>query len=693
MRARFKWRWDEELGGEILESTPPKGRSRRLLWALLLLVLGVASLLYWQQAHRLREQEQAIEEDVSASYRLWHGALAIGDLELFQFQLSNQDALWQSAQRELFLQGRLLDRPELGLRYEATGAADDVVEVKLAPDWQSATLVADYAYRAEGQPQADAIHLRQTHYYERFGERWLLSPGDDEFWGPQQRLQLPGLAVIYPRRDEQVVERVSKDLAAELESLCEEVAEDAGACLDDLQLTVRFESDPRLLSSLRDSFTPVFRGGDFVLPAPTIVGLPQEEAAYKRLYEGYTARILGAVRQNLTPPLPLPRQALQLLCFPPEGRAPQLFRYEPESDRWTAELADRAFRFLMAGPQGDGVIVQDFMRGAEAGHLRLLWWHDGQAQLIYDQEMQEQTTRPAGWSASDHPHLLLQGFGSADVSAQHRWLDLGRCDEDGCAVVDLNGYTVWSPDGSQTLVLNEQSLWRGDALGQPQTPLGAGLSPFWIDNETYGYVRYDREAGAPSMQIATSTAGSDLPHVVMPVARLAQLLDQANPPLLFINYVTVNPGDRDLLLLSATTVGSSTSKYNIFSLRLSTGEARLLQQFERLPSGYPSLLTPAGYPPFRLSPDGRWLLVTLLESATPTTWSFRLYDLQEQRALALSAYYPAYPSQFPFYDWTADGRWLVVVEDGFLRLIAPAEDYQKLVTHRLDDCLYVAWVE
>lgn len=691
MRARFRWRWDEELDEETQEGEAVAKRGRRLLWLSVLLVAGVVALFYWQQAQRVRAQEASIEENVRASYRLWHNAVALGDGELFQFQLSNQDARWQSGQRDLFAQGRLLDRVELGLSHAGLEGTPEIVDVALAPDWQSATLTAAYDYVRVADGAEATLGLEQTHFFRLVGERWLLSPGDDGFWGAQQRQQFDGVTLVYPRRDADLAQRLGAGLARDVQELCRATG-DLDGCLARLQLTVRFEPDSSLLASLRDSFTPVFRSGDFVLPAPTLVGYPRDELAYEALYQGYMARILEAVGQNLNPPLPLPEEALQLLCFPEGGRALQLYRYEPATDRWTSELADRSFRFLMPGPQGDGVIVQAFTRGAEATQLRLLWWREGRAQLIYDEEMRGQTTRPAGWSGSEQPHLLLQAFSAAATTAQHRWLDLENCDDDGCAVVDLPGYTIWSPDGEQTLVLVEQSLWRGDALGQSLLPLGVGLSPFWLDDDTYGYVRYDREEGAPSMQIATSSVDDDLPRIVMPVTDLARLLDPEQPPLLFINYVTPNPANPDQLLVSATTVGATSAKYNIFSLQLSTAEPRLLLQFERLPSGYPSLLTPVGYPPFRVSPDGRWLLVTLLESTTPTTWSFRLYDLQEEETLALNAYYPQYPAQFPFYDWTSDGRWLAIVEDGYLRLIAPGNGYQKLASHRLDDCFHVAWV-
>ncbi len=690
MRTRFNWDLDEELGGEPLEGAAIPRRRSRLFWGLLILIAAIFALFYWQQSRRLRLQEDAVKEDIMASFRLWHQAVTTGDLELFLFQLSNQDAVWQSGQRELFVQGRLLQRPELGLELLPGGGAPEIIEVHLAPDWQSGTVIAGYAYRpVDGGPD---VHLQRVHYFRKLGQRWLLSPGDVDFWGPLQRVVIQGLTLLYPQRDAAIARRLAQDLWDDLQAICAALP-DPDACVFDLRLTVRLEREAYLLASMADSLTPVFRSGDFVLPAPTLVGLPQDDEGYYRLYESYTARILNSVRQNLSPPIALPEQALQLLCFPADGRTLRLYRYDVRAGAWQDELSHRALRYLIPGPNDDGVIVQEFTRGSEATRLRLYWWRDGREQLIYDRDMLEQTRRPAGWSDADQPHLLLQGFRGAGVSAQHLWLDLDHCGPQGCAVVELSGYTVWSPSGEHTLVLDQQTLWRGDLLGRPLAPVGPGLSPFWIDDRRYGYVRYDREAGAPSMQIATGLVGEDLPHIVMPVTQLAELLDAQDPPLLFINYVAVNPADRDQLLLAATTVGAATAKYNFFSLRLSSGQVRLVQQFERLPSGYPSLLTPAGYPPFRLSPDGRWLLTTLLASPSPTVWTFHLSDLQQERSLEFNAYYPQYPAQYPFYDWTADGRWLAIVEDGFLRLIAPGYDYQKLVSHRLNDCFYVAWVD
>jgi hypothetical protein len=457
-------------------------------------------------------------------------------------------------------------------------------------------------------------------------------------------------------------------------------------------VSLRFETDPAVLLARSQDGALLLRQGRFTVPTPSLVGLPVNEDGYDALYAGYSKPILAILSQNLTPPLPLPQQDLQILCYPEEGRALRLYRYDPRADRWQQELGERAFRFLLPGPDGAGIILQDYTRGADAARLRLFYWHQGDLQLLFNQELRAQSTRPVGWASARQPRLVLQSVDSRHAIVQ-RLVDLTHCGPDGCALSELRGFTTWSSDGKHTLVNTGQGLWRGDGRGEPLRPLGEGLSPFWLSNDRYGFVRYDRTAGAPSMQVVTATVTTDLPHIVLPVQRLAAAIDDDAPPLLFISHVAVNPADPDLLLLAATTVASPAAKYNIFALRLSSGDLQLLQQFEQMPSGYPALLTAAGYPPFRLSPDGRWLLTTLLAGDKPTVWSFRLYDLQQQTEVDLTLHYPEYPAQFPFYDWSKDGEWLALVEDGYLRLVAPAYDYERVLPFQQDSCLFTAWTD
>jgi hypothetical protein len=119
--------------------------------------------------------------------------------------------------------------------------------------------------------------------------------------------------------------------------------------------------------------------------------------------------------------------------------------------------------------------------------------------------------------------------------------------------------------------------------------------------------------------------------------------------------------------------------------------AELRLQRNSAPYGTPSLLTPTGYPPFLLSPDGRWLMISELTEPQTNSWTFQLHNIAQNSTNLLTANFPAYPARYPFYDWTADGQWLLIVDDGFMRLVAPGHDYQRLVPYEFDSCLFTAW--
>jgi len=50
-----------------------------------------------------------------------------------------------------------------------------------------------------------------------------------------------------------------------------------------------------------------------------------------------------------------------------------------------------------------------------------------------------------------------------------------------------------------------------------------------------------------------------------------------------------------------------------------------------------------------------------------------------------------YPFAFPGFDWSADGRWLLLVGDGYLHLYAPAQEAHRLIVHEYARCNFAAW--
>ncbi|MCA9990690.1 MAG: hypothetical protein KDE29_06765, partial [Anaerolineales bacterium] len=450
------------------------------------------------------------------------------------------------------------------------------------------------------------------------------------------------------------------------------------------------------------------RGQSYLLPTPTLVGQPLDDIAYQALFQGYTRPILDDLRNSLSPPIPLPTQDIVALCFPADGFAPQLAHYSPAGESWTNELPGRAFRYLLPRPGGDGIVLQEDLRGRDASDLRLLLWQPGRETLLFDGLNNQRLARPVAWgSPPANPHLIIQGTTTRAV-AQRNWLDLNDCHSDGCRLVPLPAYAIWSNDGQQTILSQDGQMWRGSANGEPLALLGAGFSPFWLDAQTYGYTRYTAPAGVPIAEIVLATAGQDQPHTLL---RATDLPDAAGTQ--FIDYVTANPARPGTLLAAGPILGSSPGRYNIYQITLdenliSSNPAGAVQQVTLAASlpdalrGHPALLTPTGYPPFDISPDGRWLLATMLHNPAgeatayvatdPAGWTFFLHDLDQGATHQFTAGYPLYPGQYPYYDWSADGRWLLIGDDGYLRLVAPAYDYQRLLPHPYANCLFTAWL-
>jgi len=84
-------------------------------------------------------------------------------------------------------------------------------------------------------------------------------------------------------------------------------------------------------------------------------------------------------------------------------------------------------------------------------------------------------------------------------------------------------------------------------------------------------------------------------------------------------------------------------------------------------------------------------LIRELTGDDSETWRFFVHDLNRNQTNIVSDSYPVFPARFPSYDWSADGQWLVIADDSFFRLIAPEQDYEQLITHDFDYCIYIKW--
>ncbi|NIT59076.1 MAG: hypothetical protein GWN00_23485, partial [Aliifodinibius sp.] len=69
------------------------------------------------------------------------------------------------------------------------------------------------------------------------------------------------------------------------------------------------------------------------------------------------------------------------------------------------------------------------------------------------------------------------------------------------------------------------------------------------------------------------------------------------------------------------------------------------------------------------------------------TWLIYAYDTQLIENHRYAVRYPSTTSLTPYYGWSEDGIWLVVVDQNYLRLIAPAYNYERLIGHSPQNCV------
>jgi len=813
MTNRFDWHTDEENSWETLASPEPKRPPRRWrpLWLLLLLLVGVGGFGYWQLQQRLAAATAAVTEDVSASYRLLHQAAVRKDAELFNTLIAGGDRSWVRAQRELLAQGLLLDRWPLGLKLPA--AEPDIGAVIPSLDLSRAELQVTQQYTVDqGQGVAKSITLRRVVTYRRGQNRWLAAPPPPDFWGEWQVADGRLLTLVYPRRDETIALRLLTDLETQWLKSCQVLSE--VQCTRDLRLLVRLSTDPDALATAADVSVMLSGRPTLNLPAPTLVGLPLDEAGYQALLRGYAAHVVAAVliesagwsccRQGLfhqalldvqlsqlglrpwpltaavyrempgqaieglgglnqfwseaplaplagrawpqvyalvdfvlhsnpgvsatamqrhlatadsyftwvqqymalgvsdsvaynraqqrpwlrfiqaqvepaPPPFPLPEQDIQMLCRAPASRSlATLYRYDLTAATWTPELANRPFLFMAPLPQGEGVLLQE--RDGRPDRSHLLIWQDGHETAVRPQSLPDGLFRvdPAA------SNLLLYTFNFSERATTYSLLDPNACDAGDCRY-DLLGAPLLSPDGRRTLLVDSQNrLWLGNEQGQALRPAGRGVAPFWLDDETYGYAHLAGSLTRPPSEIVAASAVTGALTILLPLADL-----QAAVPAgvefdrLSIRAIAAAPADPDTLFIALAPAeddqGETATGALIFSYHRRTGAVALRLQLDHYLSPFNPLL---------FSPDGRWL--ALQSFARPKTlWQLHLHEVATRQTRVLTS---SYIFAFPGFDWSADGRWLLRVEDGFLHVLAPAHDYEQMIVHDFPGCNFAAWI-
>ena len=300
--SNFEWHTEEDGAEEALQPAGENGATpgrRHLVLFLLFVAVVLGGAAYW--IYRAGEQHVAettarVEADVRASHELVRRAGLDTDLELFQRFISSADPDWARAEEQMVMSGRWLDRSTVGLSWDRTLSATS--GITLSADLLEAEVVSRESYRyVDGNGEEKAATLAQTRVYRLGPDRWLLAPPAEEFWGEEAVVERPRLRLTYPARDEALALRLATDLSDLIERACDELAD--LDCPANYRLSARFSRDPSLLQNGLAGTLPLWAEQPPALPAPSLIGIPVDEAGYRALYLGYARQSIATAIAEL----------------------------------------------------------------------------------------------------------------------------------------------------------------------------------------------------------------------------------------------------------------------------------------------------------------------------------------------------------------------------------------------------------
>lgn len=391
-------------------------------------------------------------------------------------------------------------------------------------------------------------------------------------------------------------------------------------------------------------------------------------------------------RVPVNAPLGPPNDDLQLACRPtaPNQQA-ALYRYDPATGVLERERGLSGTSILGGLPDDQGVVVAMLPTTQTDGSTFI--WQDGEStQLVYPVLNSRSTSLiPLPINSPEESVPLLVWDMAAPPYAR---LALDQCQlEEACPAQTLLGQPLWSPDGTQSLLSVEEPrpvgaavtggqrtalILLADAIGRQATSLELGKSPFWLNDGSVGYTLPYLGPGGQAVVLRRPEADGELSvdRVLFDTLRLLVATEAPNSGGLHIDHLVVSPTYAEqMMVVTADTLGTARTSY-LLAYDFTQDELTVRYQLATEPLTYRR-----GY---QLSPNGRWLLIASLvqpevSGVYEPTWRIYLHDIPNNRTRELEMIVPGvWPAHWVI-DWSADGQWLSLVSNGYLRLI-PLDD-------------------
>ena len=288
--SNFEWQTEDDYDWDEPEQKPSSAPNRYGQIGIAVLIVALLAGLGWMLNNRLRETVETAtiqtEEDVTASFKLLHQSASARDIEVFNALLSGLDPDWTVGYQLMVGNNGLLDRSALG--WEVTSEEPEISEVVLSPSLRAAEITATVEYAIPvGNGLHETVQIAQPAIFREGTTRWLYAPPEEGYWGDRQQQSGNFLSVSFPERDRDLVLDLQRDLELAIGNRC-------GAACDQTFIQVEFSTSPSALSDLRLAPLQV-ENYKLILPTPTLVGLPVDEAGYRALLGGYADLILTSL--------------------------------------------------------------------------------------------------------------------------------------------------------------------------------------------------------------------------------------------------------------------------------------------------------------------------------------------------------------------------------------------------------------
>ncbi|HFQ93330.1 MAG TPA: hypothetical protein ENK32_04940 [Anaerolineae bacterium] len=415
-----------------------------------------------------------------------------------------------------------------------------------------------------------------------------------------------------------------------------------------------------------------------------------------------------ATGESAGPPLPYPPQPIQIACYTRiDSSRLAILNYDPAGGQWTETYSYT----VKAGIPGyiapvnaaDNLYLAAALAAASAQPSRFALAQNGQtaAEFTVSRELPDQSggaAFPADfglYAASPDGRYVLFSAGRGDPpKLTYRLLEVSACLDGDCQTQPVSGPLHWSPDGKHAILedgsdippsyfasLQPSPLYLTDARGENRREIGRGAAPFWLDERTYGYVRFNDDGGR---SLVTAVIGDNQPRPLTTLANLRPLIpadqrtDRLHPT--FVYPAEHNP--HFLVIRAVPAADDETSYY--FTLELN-------EDFTAVTTAEPAFLSVDPNPGSNThafialdwSPDGRWRVLYEGDGRSRQTTA----------TLTPQGYKGSLEDQFSFTAERAlwNGDWLAAVGDDYLLLTAPAYNYREIIPYDLAGCRAVYW--